>query len=237
MGSITKTLGDVAEAAVTLALLKTGNVVLRPVGDNQRYDLVIHREGQFLRIQCKTGRLRTGSVVFNTCSVHGHRGKPAKGYVGDADFFGVFCPELDTTYLVPVTAVGQSSCCLRVDPYKVDCPQGLQAEDYILDGFTLERKKPPKPITRKCVRCCHAFEVAADYISQAFCSVRCSNDRSDVPWPIDSDLRDLVWTLPATRIGKQLGVTSTAVKKHCEARGIQTPGRGYWTKRGPSGQG
>lgn len=232
MGSATKAIGDVSEAAVTLALLKTGHVVLRPVGDNQRYDLVIQREGQFLRVQCKTGRIRSGYVAFRTCSVHGHRGKPSKSYEGEADLFGIYCPELDTTYLVPVSAVGKTSCWLRVDPYKTTCSKGLQAADYVIGGVTLECA-PPKRISRKCERCQGPFEVRRGSNKQRFCSRQCAGSRSQIDWPAAEELRDLVWKIPAVEIAMQLGVTSTAVKKHCMNQGIQTPGRGYWARARP----
>ena len=32
--------------------------MLRPVGDNRRYDVVIENGGQFYRVQCKTARWR-----------------------------------------------------------------------------------------------------------------------------------------------------------------------------------
>ena len=48
--------------------------MLIPFGDNQRYDLVVEREGNFVRVQCKTGRVRKeGQILFNTCSSYVHR--------------------------------------------------------------------------------------------------------------------------------------------------------------------
>lgn len=50
-------------------------------------------------------------------------------------------------------------------------------------------------------------------------------------WPINAKLRLLVWKKPMTTISKQLGVSDKAVKKHCDKRGIPTPGPGYWAKK------
>ena len=47
-------------------LVRRGFTVLLPFGVNQRYDLVLDVGGEFIRGQCKTGRLRQGSVVFST---------------------------------------------------------------------------------------------------------------------------------------------------------------------------
>lgn len=49
-------------------------------------------------------------------------------------------------------------------------------------------------------------------------------------WPPNEDLKALLWSKPATQVAKELGVTSVAVKKWCNRRGIKTPPRGYWAK-------
>lgn len=57
-------------------------------------------------------------IHFNTCSSHYHRGGSSKGYKGDADFFGVFCPQNGKVYLVPVSEMPTSKGYLRVDKAK-----------------------------------------------------------------------------------------------------------------------
>lgn len=90
-------------------------------GENQRYDLVVEHRDRFHRIKCKTGRLRNGVVRFNACSTTYHYpkgpdGKPYKhDYRGEADFFGVYCPENDKCYLVPVGEIGKSVGSLLLD--------------------------------------------------------------------------------------------------------------------------
>lgn len=111
-----KAVGERTEAVVLAALVKRGKVVLLPFGDNQRYDLVVDENGIFTRIQCKTGRLVKGSVVFSTCSSQAHRSKGRQGYKGQAELFGVYCPDNDKVYLVPVDDVGVGYAYLRVDP-------------------------------------------------------------------------------------------------------------------------
>ena len=53
-----------------------------------------------------------------------------------------------------------------------------------------------------------------------------------VIWPSDSALEELVQTMPVTKVAQHIGVSGVAVKKRCNRLGIQTRGRGYWTKRG-----
>ncbi len=67
------------------ALIRQGKRLLRPLSSATRYDLLIDEEdGTFTRVQCKTGVLRHGCVVFRLYSVSGHD-TPSKGYVGQVD--------------------------------------------------------------------------------------------------------------------------------------------------------
>lgn len=49
-------------------------------------------------------------------------------------------------------------------------------------------------------------------------------------WPDNETLKAMLWERPATSVAVDLGVTSVAVKKWCNHRGIETPPRGYWAK-------
>jgi len=51
-----------------------------------------------------------------------------------------------------------------------------------------------------------------------------------IPWPDKETLAKLLWEKPATQIAAELGVSDTAVKKHCRQLGITKPPRGYWAK-------
>lgn len=97
-----KAIGDVAQAQVLAALLGQGKRVLMPFGDNCRYDLVVEENGRFSRIQCKTGRITRGAVVFAVASSQYHRGGKRQSYQGQIDAFGVFCPDNDKTYIIPI---------------------------------------------------------------------------------------------------------------------------------------
>jgi hypothetical protein len=92
-----------------------------PFGENTRADLIIESEGRLARLQCKTGRLRTGAVRFATCSFYGHhaRPKPPRDYIGDIDAFAVYCPETAGVYVVPIGDVMlRRQGALRVTPPK-----------------------------------------------------------------------------------------------------------------------
>lgn len=110
----TKIKGDITEAMVTARALQAGYTVLKPVGDKDRYDLVFHIENQFLRVQCKTGRITNDCVKFKVCSV-GYKAKK-ESYHGQIDLFAVYCQELDKVYLVPIQDCGITEKSLRLKP-------------------------------------------------------------------------------------------------------------------------
>lgn len=110
----TKEIGDMAVAGVLARLLKKGYAILLPFGDSQRYDLVLDKEGQLFRVQCKNGRVRNGCIRFNSSSTEWYKKHSRKNYKGQVDYFGVYCPEFDKTYLVPVDVVGETQGVLRI---------------------------------------------------------------------------------------------------------------------------
>lgn len=118
LGLNTKEIGRITQAKVLAKLVESGENILLPFSDVGRYDLAIDREGQLVRVECKTGRLKEGTVVFRTCSTKWYGGHEKRHYKGDADFFGVWCPENDTVYLVPVNEAGKTECRLRIQPPK-----------------------------------------------------------------------------------------------------------------------
>lgn len=103
-----------------LALIDGGHEVSVPFGENTRYDLIVDRHGVLSRVQCKTGRLRDGTIRFATASTYGHLPSPRevrRAYLGEIDHFGVFCPETGGVYLIPIEDVPtRASAYLRVLP-------------------------------------------------------------------------------------------------------------------------
>jgi hypothetical protein len=109
--------GHRSEIAILHHLTERGYRVLLPSGVNRRYDLVIDAGNRFIRAQCKTARLRDGTIVFNTCSIRSNtRGALARAYDGEADIFLLYCSELRTVYAVPVVEAACRSMRLRVEP-------------------------------------------------------------------------------------------------------------------------
>jgi hypothetical protein len=115
-----KDVGDRTTLAVILALREEGFGILVPFGENTRYDLVIDDGHSLARVQCKTGRLRGGAVRWSMCSNYAHHPNPKtrhRDYLGEVDFFGVYCPETTGVYLIPMSELPlRRRGTLRVDP-------------------------------------------------------------------------------------------------------------------------
>jgi hypothetical protein len=123
-----KDIGDRTTLAVMLALRDLGLGVLVPFGENTRYDLVIDDGTSLSKVQCKTGRLRNGAVRWSVCSNYAHHRNPRvaqRDYQGEVDFFGVYCPETEGVYLIPIAELPvRRKGTLRVEPAK-NCQRKL----------------------------------------------------------------------------------------------------------------
>jgi hypothetical protein len=94
--------GDATEATVIAELKRRAIPVSKPVGDNERYDVLVETpENRILRVQIKTGRLTDGKIDFHTRSQHTNStGNSYEKYDGDVDYFFVYTPELETIHVV-----------------------------------------------------------------------------------------------------------------------------------------
>ncbi|HZS75628.1 MAG TPA: group I intron-associated PD-(D/E)XK endonuclease [Ktedonobacteraceae bacterium] len=129
--------GEITESIVLARLVQLGYECLIPWGHDHSYDIAIDDDGKLIRIQCKTARFdeALGCLEFNTSITYARvGGKPhiRKGYKGKADYFGVYSPETEKVYLVPVDDVpGASEAKLRLHPTKNNQQKGVRwAKDY-----------------------------------------------------------------------------------------------------------
>ena len=112
-----KDVGDRSTLAIMLALRAHGYGVYTPFGENTRCDLIIEDGETLSRVQCKTGRLINGAIAFPTCSSYLHHPHPKishRTYVGEVDYFGVFCQQNGGVYMVPIDDLqsGKRCCAL-----------------------------------------------------------------------------------------------------------------------------
>jgi PD-(D/E)XK endonuclease len=130
-----KAIGETSQLAIMLGLDQAGYAFFVPFSENTRYDLVIDEGYRLARVQCKTGRLKTGAVRFRACSSYAHHPNPKilkRDYLGEIDYFGVYCPETKGVYLVPIDDVPvRREGALRVDPTRNGQAHGVRlAADY-----------------------------------------------------------------------------------------------------------
>ena len=128
--------GNATESAVLNALVQRGFDALLPFGEGHAFDLVVHIERHFLRIQCKNARERRGCLAFNSRTTDHGRGRLP--YDGLADLFGVYAPPTRGIYLVPVCAAPAYISHLRTAPPLNSQRRGVRfAADYEIDRWTL----------------------------------------------------------------------------------------------------
>jgi len=127
--------GDATEAIVIAELKKRGYTVLKPFGDNQRYDIVVEEDNEFERIQIKTARTKEDGrkVLFNTCGNHSNtNGTTLKPYTkDDIDSFIAYITEKEDLIYVPVEETPKKAMTLRYEALQ-NQPEINWVEDYLL---------------------------------------------------------------------------------------------------------
>lgn len=105
--------GNAAEAAVLQALTSAGLHVLLPFGGGLGFDLgAVGPDGQVIRVQVKSGRVRRRCVEFNCTSTDHGRGQ--LHYRGRADVIAVYVHALNDVFIVPVAECPSSKGYLRL---------------------------------------------------------------------------------------------------------------------------
>jgi hypothetical protein len=143
-----KAIGDRSTLAAMLALSEAGFAISVPFGENTRYDLVVDDGLRLRRVQCKTGRLRSGAIRFAVCSCYGHHLNPQtarRDYHGEIDDFAVYCPETERVYLVPISDLPVTTqAALRVEPTRNGQAKGIRiAAAYELATVAVATKAEP----------------------------------------------------------------------------------------------
>jgi PD-(D/E)XK endonuclease len=85
--------GNIAEVAITLAALRLGIDVYRPIGEGGRYDLILDLAGGLSRVQCKWACRRVDVVIVRCYSSRRNRhGLLRRIYAeGEIDAFAAYC--------------------------------------------------------------------------------------------------------------------------------------------------
>ena len=129
--------GQRSEAAILAAFVERGFEVLLPWGTNHRYDMVLDLGDRFVRVQCKTGRLRNGTIEFRPQSVRSNtRGTRVRSYIGEVEYFAVYCGSTRSVYVVPCDDTTRGHTTLRLTPAANNQSKRIRwAADYELASF------------------------------------------------------------------------------------------------------
>jgi hypothetical protein len=134
--------GDIAEAFTTALFLSKGYTVLQPVGDNQRYDLVVENGDGFRKIQVKSCSIKNGCVVAYTRSVHNSRTKTTciVYNTNEIDAFALYCKDNGQLYYINAKDIADDNgdlpktVSLRVHASKNNQTKNVKwAKDYIFE--------------------------------------------------------------------------------------------------------
>jgi PD-(D/E)XK endonuclease len=112
--------GNIAEAEITAAAIRLGIVVLRPLAEGGRYDLVFDLGPRLLRVQCKWAARWSPQVVRVPLRTSRHT---PNGYIrttyssDEIDGFAAYCPDPERCFYLPIAEFGgQSMVHLRLGP-------------------------------------------------------------------------------------------------------------------------
>jgi PD-(D/E)XK nuclease superfamily protein len=141
-----KDVGDRSTLAVMFGLRACGYELYVPFGENTRCDLIADDGSRLLKVQCKSGRLRRGAIIFKVCSSYAHHRSPARperDYHGQIDVFGVYCHDTNAVYIVPIEQVGTHQASLRVQAPRNGQRKGIRlAADYEIRAAPSVREGP-----------------------------------------------------------------------------------------------
>lgn len=132
--------GDATEAIVIAELKRRAIPVSSPVGDNERYDILVETpDDRIFRVQIKTGRLTDGKIDFHTRSQHTNSaGNTYEKYEGDVDYFFVYTPELESIHVVGEWEF-DSSMKLRVEE-----PEQVHHTINWAEEYAFDERWPPR---------------------------------------------------------------------------------------------
>lgn len=133
--------GDTSEILVAGKLMELGFTVLRPLSDNERYDLAIDMNGEFVRVQVKTAEQRdNGAIVFRcyTSQVNSNT-QNSKHYTRDEiDAFVIYDEARKRYFWVDVDEAPKSEMTLRYESPSNEMSKRVNwCENYVL-GEKLE---------------------------------------------------------------------------------------------------
>ena len=132
--------GDIVEQFVIAHCLKKGWNISKPIGDNQRYDMIIDKgDGKLYKVQTKKGTIDKHGIIYIYAKSSGYRfdGEGKRILFNESyspeevDFIASYCFETNQCYLIKNE--GKKTISLRIDEPKNHQTRLIKyAKDYII---------------------------------------------------------------------------------------------------------
>jgi hypothetical protein len=134
--------GNAAEAMLIARLEHAGVSTLLPFGGGCPFDIAaLLPNDRIVRIQVKSGRVRSGCVRWNTHATDHGRGP--LHYRGRADYFGIFVESIDRCFMVPVDDCPLREGSLRLVPTRNNQRLRIRlADDYSFERWAAGMEQP-----------------------------------------------------------------------------------------------
>jgi len=129
--------GDLGVGMVLADLLRKGFKIALPVGENQRYDLIVDTGEALHRVQCKASTPKKGSLPVKTSATSSWNGRTRGTHeytAADIEVLAAADLTTGTVYYIPANALGDGrrEMNLRLEPARNKQTKGIRwASDYL----------------------------------------------------------------------------------------------------------
>lgn len=141
MSSYTKIIGDIGTSVVISEFLKHGINVLLPYDDNSPYDIVIHIDNKFYKIQVKTTekvKYNGSEMQFEATKSNPYSKIDPKYTEEEVDYFALYCIENDWCGLIGFDEY-TPQLIIRLKPTKNNQKEKIKfANDYLIHDQILK---------------------------------------------------------------------------------------------------
>ncbi len=136
----TKDQGSLGVLVVMQQAVQKGYIVCVPYGDNQRYDLLFDRNGQYQRVQVKYITPKDGRIKLKLFTVMHDKNRTTerkyrrvKYTAKDIDFFAIVNANTHEVYMIPLSEInGHSEMVLRTDEDLRKSSKARLAKNYLM---------------------------------------------------------------------------------------------------------
>lgn len=96
------------------------------------------------------------------------------------------------------------------------------------DTYCGKNNKSSKAKDYKCSVCGVSKKTSASMCSP--CAQKNKSIPKKIIWPSVEEMKTIIWSMPTSKLAKQLGVSDKAIEKFCKKHKVSKPPRGHWNK-------